>query len=103
LLLLAPPLDAVARQLRNEEATRVAGKLVRKYRVRQRFLMPLLHLARQRQMVHYELLTYEAAAATTHDQEEADAPDHPAADPHGKEPGLIRVTIVRSPGTFFRP
>ena len=40
---LAPTLDAVARPLRDHEAGRVAGRLNRRYRVRQRFLIPLLH------------------------------------------------------------
>jgi PPOX class probable F420-dependent enzyme len=58
---LAPPLDAIVRLLHGEEASRVAGQLARKYPVQQRFLIPLLHRARRSQMVHYELVTYEAA------------------------------------------
>jgi PPOX class probable F420-dependent enzyme len=67
-LRLAPPLDAIARLLPGEEASRVAGQLARKYPVQQRFLIPLLHRARRSQMVYYELVTYEAAAAMTNDR-----------------------------------
>lgn len=81
-VLLAPPLDAVARPLPDEEASRVAGKLARKDRVWQRFLIPLLHRARRQQMVHYELSSYEAAAATAHGQETSDAPGRRT--PHGR-------------------
>lgn len=62
-LLLGPPLDAVARQLPHEEASRVAGKLARRHWIRQGFLIPLLRRARRQQLVHYELLSYAAAAA----------------------------------------
>jgi hypothetical protein len=56
-----PPLDAVARPLSGQEATRVAGKLARKYPVRHRFLLPQGRQARRWQMVHYELLADDAA------------------------------------------
>ncbi len=62
LVSFGPPLDAVARRLPGDEASRVARKLARKYPAQQRFLIPLLRRARRRQMVHFELLTYEAAA-----------------------------------------
>lgn len=61
-LLLAPPLDAVARPVSDEEASRVAGELTRRYRGVPRFLHPLLHRAQRQQMVYYELSSYEAAA-----------------------------------------
>lgn len=102
-LLLAPPLDAVARPLSDEEASRVAGKLARRYRVRRRFLVPLLHRARRQQLVHYELLSYEAGAAG-HGQQAAGALDRPATGPGGgNEPGVVRVTVVRAPGPFPWP
>jgi len=62
-LTVGPPLDAVARRLSGQEADRAARKLARKYPLQQRFLIPLLHRARRRQLAHYELLTYEAAAS----------------------------------------
>ena len=83
---LAPPLDAVARRLPpDEEASRVAGKLARRNPVRQRFLIPLLHRARRWQMVHYESLTYQAAAAITYDREASGLPDRSAIDLRSKE------------------
>jgi hypothetical protein len=51
-----PPLDAAARRLAGEEASRVAGPLARKYPVRRRSLARLLQWARRRQLVYYELL-----------------------------------------------
>lgn len=62
LLSLGPPIDADARWLPGEEASRVAGKLARKYPVQHRFLIPLLGWAGRRRMAYYELVTYEAAA-----------------------------------------
>jgi uncharacterized protein len=62
-LTVGPSIDAVARLLPGEEASRVAGKLARKYRLQQYFLIPLLHRARRWQMAHYELLSYEAATS----------------------------------------
>ena len=50
------PLDAAARRLAGEEASRVAGPLARKYPVRRRSLARLFHWARRRQLVYYELL-----------------------------------------------
>jgi PPOX class probable F420-dependent enzyme len=50
------PLDAAARRLAGEEASRVAGQLARKYPVRRRSLARLLQRARRRQLVYYELL-----------------------------------------------
>ena len=51
-----PPLDAAARQLTGEEASRAAGQLAGKYPVRRRSLARLLRRARHRQLVYYELL-----------------------------------------------
>jgi uncharacterized protein len=51
-----PPLDAAARRLAGEEASRVAGPLARKYPVRRRSLARLLQWARRGQLVYYELL-----------------------------------------------
>lgn len=48
-------------------------------------------------MVHYELLSCEAGA---HDQETPGVPDRSATDPHGNEPGAVRVTVVRNPDPF---
>jgi len=62
-LTVGPPLDAVARRLSGPEASRAARKLARKYPVQQRFLIPLLQRARRRQLAHYELVSYEAAAS----------------------------------------
>ena len=62
-LTVGPPLDAVARLLSGEEASRAAGKLAGKYPLHQRFLIPLLCRTRGWQLAHYELLTYEAAAS----------------------------------------
>jgi PPOX class probable F420-dependent enzyme len=51
-----PPLDAAARRLAGEEASRVAGPLARKYPVRRSSLARLLQRARRRQLMYYELL-----------------------------------------------
>ena len=51
-----PPLDAAVRLLADEEASRIAGQLARKYPVRRRFLARQLRRARYWQLVHYELL-----------------------------------------------
>jgi uncharacterized protein len=56
-----PPLEATARLLPGQEADRVAGKLARRHPVQHRYLIPLLHRTRRRQMVHYELLADDAA------------------------------------------
>lgn len=93
-VLLAPALDAVARPLPDHEASRVAGRLARRYRVRQRFLIPLPRRVRRRQMVHYELLSREAGG---HGQETPGVPDRLAIGPRGSEPGAVRVTVVRIP------
>lgn len=76
LLLLGPPLDAVARPLPDQEASRVAEMLARKYRVKQRFLAPMLQGARRSRMALYELLADEDVLAATHDQRAGDVP-HP--------------------------
>jgi PPOX class probable F420-dependent enzyme len=57
------PLDAITRRLPDEEASRVAAMLARKYPWRQRFLIPLVHWTRRWQMTYYELVTYEAATS----------------------------------------
>ena len=51
-----PPLDAAARRLAGEEASRVAGQLARKYPVRRRSLAQRVQRARRRRLVYYELL-----------------------------------------------
>lgn len=51
-----PPLDAAARRLAGEEASRIAAQLARKYPVRRRSLGRLLQRARRRRLVYYELL-----------------------------------------------
>jgi PPOX class probable F420-dependent enzyme len=56
-----PPINATARLVRGETASRVAGKLARKYPDRHRFLIPLLYRTWRRQMVLYELLAHDAA------------------------------------------
>jgi len=56
LLSHGPLLDAAARPLADEEASRVAGPLGRKYPVRRRSLARLLHRARRRRLVYYELM-----------------------------------------------
>ena len=62
-LTVGTPLDAVARLLSGEEASRLASQLARKYPLKQRFLIPLICRTRRWQLAHYELLTYEAAAS----------------------------------------
>jgi PPOX class probable F420-dependent enzyme len=94
-LLLAPPLDAVARPVSDEEARRVAGELTRGYLAWPRFPIPRLHRARRRQMSYYERSSYEAAATAVYDP--------PATDPRGNEPGGVRVTVVRNPGPLPWP
>lgn len=94
-LLLAPPLDAVARPVPDAEVRQVAGKLTRRYRALRRFVTPLLHRARRQQMVYYELSSYEAAAAAAYDPSATDA--------RGNEPGDARVTVVRNPAPFPWP
>ena len=56
LLSYGPPLDAAARPLAGEEASRVAAQLARKYPVRRRSLARLLRPARHRRLAYYELL-----------------------------------------------
>lgn len=68
------PLDAIARRLPGEEASRVAAMLARKYPWRQRFVIPLVHWTRRWQMAHYELVTYEAAASQDAGPEAAGRP-----------------------------
>lgn len=105
LLCLAPPLDAIARLLPDEEASQVARKLSRKSQV-QHFLAPLLHLlhrARHRQRVYYELLAYEAAPAAPYGRDAFNVPGRSAADPRRKEPGAHQITVVRSSAPFPRP
>lgn len=103
LLSLAPPLDALARLLPDEEASRVARKLARKYPVQQRFLIRLLQRTRRWQMVHYELLTYEAAATMTNDRGASGVPDRSVIDLRSKESGAHQITVVRSSAPFPWP
>lgn len=98
-----PMLDAAARPLSDEEASRVAGQLARKYPVRHRILIPLLRRTRRWQMVHYELLADDAAgdhdlcpagsrgSDQLDDQRESEAV-------HGHE-GLMRCRYARTPVT----
>jgi len=58
-----PALDAAARRLAGEEASRVAGQLDLKYPVRRRFLARLLPRARHRRLAYYELLLRVVLAA----------------------------------------
>jgi PPOX class probable F420-dependent enzyme len=51
-----PPLDAAARRLAGEEASRVAAQLARTYPARRRSPGRLLQRVRRRQLVYYELL-----------------------------------------------
>jgi PPOX class probable F420-dependent enzyme len=53
-----PPLDAIARRLSGDEASRAAAKLDSRYPLRQRFPIRLL----RRDAVYYELVPGEAAA-----------------------------------------
>jgi len=106
LLCLAPPLDATARLLPDEEASQVARKLSRKSQVRRHFPTPLLHpvhRARHRQRVYYELLAYEAEPAVPHGRGAFNVPGRSAADPRGKEPGAHQITVVRSSAPFPWP
>lgn len=106
LLCLAPPLDAIARPLPDEEASQVARKLSRKSPVRRHFLTPLLHRvhrARHRRKVYYELLAYAAAPAAPYGRDAFDVPGRSAADPRGKEPGAHQITVVRSSAPFPWP
>jgi uncharacterized protein len=50
------PLDAAARLLPENEASRVAPKLARRYPARHRFLIPLLARTGRWQMMYYELM-----------------------------------------------
>lgn len=106
LLCLAPPLDAVARPLPDEEASQVAGKLSRQSWVRRHFLTPLLHRvrrARHRQRMYYELVADETAMAAPYDQGAFNVHDRSATDPRGKEPGVHQITVVRSSAPFPWP
>jgi hypothetical protein len=95
LLCLAPPLDAVARLLPDEEASQIAGKLARKSQVQRFFPIRLPHWARHRRSSYYELVAYEAATAAPHDRS--------ATDPREKEPGTHQITVVRSSAPFPWP
>ncbi len=88
LLCLAPPLDAIARLLPDEEASEVARKLSRKSPVRRHSLTPLLHRARHQQRVYYELLACEAAPSGPG---AFNGPGRSAADPRGRSREPIRL------------
>jgi PPOX class probable F420-dependent enzyme len=75
------PLEATARLLPGEEADRAAGKLARRHPVQHRFLIPLLHRTRRRQMVHYELLADNPAADQGQGPEGLRGPDRRADQP----------------------
>ena len=59
-----PPLDAAARPLAGEEASRVARQLDRKYPVPRRSPARLLQRPRHRRLAYYELLLRESIART---------------------------------------
>src|SRR5689334_23243414 len=59
-----PPLDAAARPMAGEEASRVAGQLDRTYPVSRRSLARLLQRARRRRLAYYELLLRVSIAST---------------------------------------
>lgn len=103
LLLLAPPLDAVARLLPEKEAGQVSGKLSQT-RVQRYLLIPLLHRGRRRRMVYYELLAHATASTTmTRDREGLDAPDPPVTGPRAQERGGSQVTVVRGANPYRWP
>jgi PPOX class probable F420-dependent enzyme len=64
LVTYGPPLDATARLLSGEEASRVAMKLARRYPARRGSLISLLRRRLRWQLVYYELLAYDATGDT---------------------------------------
>lgn len=100
-----PPLYARARLLPGEEASRVAGKLARKYSLQHRFLIPLLRRTRRWQMVHYELVADDAMVDDDVAREGLQDPDQlgdqsgsDAA--HGSQ-GFMRCQCVRTDVTDY--
>jgi PPOX class probable F420-dependent enzyme len=71
-----PPIYATARLLSGEKASRVAGKLARKYPDRHRFLIPVLHRTWRRRMVLYELLAHDAVHPVTAGPQHLSGPGH---------------------------
>jgi PPOX class probable F420-dependent enzyme len=88
-----PPLDAAARLLPAEEATRAAAELARKYPVRRRSLTSWLRRARRPMLVHYELVADDATG--DQDTGDQDTGDQDAGDqdtgPQGLPPPGQRV------------
>ena len=83
-LTFGPPLDATARLLPGEEASRAARELARKHPLQHRFLIPLLHRTPRRQMVGYELLADDAAGDHGQCPEGFRGPDQRADRPGGR-------------------
>lgn len=79
-LCYGPPLDAAARLLPAEEASRAAAELARKYPVRRRSLTSWLHRAWRPKMMHYELLSDDAT-----DDQDAYPQDRPAPGQRGDQ------------------
>jgi hypothetical protein len=75
LLTHGPPLDATARLLPREEASRAARELAREYPVQHRFLIPSLHWTRRRLIMHYELVADRVADSRGQCPEGSRAPD----------------------------
>ena len=99
-----PPLEATARLLPGEEAGRAARKLARSHPVQHRFLIPLLHPTRRRQMVGYELLADDAAGDQGQCLEGFRDPDLRGDQPgghavhHGREVTRIQCVQTRVTG-----
>ena len=93
------PLEATARLLPGAEADRAAGKLARRHPAQHRFLIPLLHRARRRQLVHYELLADDAAGDHSQCPEGFRGPDQRADRPGGRavrqSRELMRIRCVQ--------
>jgi PPOX class probable F420-dependent enzyme len=95
-----PPLEATARLLPGQEAGRAAEKLARRHPVRHRFLIPLLHRTRRRQMVHYELLADDAAVGQGQCLEGLRGPgqrsDHPGGHAVRRSREVTRIHCVQT-------
>ena len=105
-LCYGPPLDAAARLLPAEEASRAAAELARKYCVRRRSLTSWLHRARRPKMVHYELLADDATddqdiypqGLTAPGQRGGQTGSYAARGSHGSGPCQILRTHVTDHG-----